>query len=162
MKILVMNKTGLIKKLFISLFYIILFIIFNSCTTKKGIKEVTPISQGKEPLKGTINKQKFQREGFITRDIYRVVIVQPNIGNKYNMKSLIKIAKRKTYTSLQNYLLENDIRINRNTQVRIINLINANGKLIKIDMGRKSSDTYIYEITKKNLKQHIKNLSKNK
>ena len=98
--------------------YIILFIfvlaILPFCS-KDTVREYN-VSKGID--------MEFREEGLISKDIYRVIIVEPkdkNISsNKINIENL---AKRRALLSLQKYLRSNNVMINRNVEVALLNLI---------------------------------------
>lgn len=123
-------------------------------TKNNGTKINTDIS-----LDSVDIEKKYLTEGFITSDIYRVVIISPKEAGRDDTDAITNKARKRAQVSIEQNLAGSDIQCDRNTRAEIINLINQNGQLSKKDIEHQRYNVYYYEITKKNMKSYLKNVA---
>ena len=127
-----------------------------SCTKEK-VKPNT--NNGDEiPLSELDIEKKFLAEGFITGDLYRVVIVSPKEAAT-ETDALKTKATNRARVSLERSLSAENIECDRNVKTAILNLIERSGELIKKDVGSSKYSVYYFDITRKNIKGYFKNVS---
>lgn len=126
-------------------------------------KEVAKNDGGKPERDISLDKvdieKKYLAEGFISNDLYRVVIVSPKEAGSGDLEWIKDKAKNRARVSLEQNLRGSDIPFDRNTKAEIINLINSNGELSKKDIDHQRYNVYYFDITKKNMKNYLKNVS---
>ncbi len=123
-------------------------------TKNNGTKINTDIS-----LDSVDIEKKYLTEGFITSDLYRVVIISPKEAGRDDTDAITNKARKRAQVSIEQNLAGSDIQCDRNTRAEIINLINQNGQLSKKDIEHQRYNVYYYEITKKNMKSYLKNVA---
>jgi hypothetical protein len=104
-------------------------------------------------------EKKYLAEGFITSDLYRVVIVSPKEAGAADMDAVQNKAKKRARISIEQNLAGSNIPCDRNTKAEILNLINNNGQLSKKDIDHQKYNVFYYDITKKNMKNYLKNIA---
>ena len=102
---------------------------------------------------------EYDREGFITPDLYRVVIVKPRDSANISLKYVKRSAKSRALISLQKYIVSNNGTISQNTRAVLLNLINDHGKLNEEISRYKSRNVYHFDIKKPALKSTMDNLA---
>jgi len=122
-------------------------------------KDTLPTVDGTNSLSNIDIDKKYLNEGFISDEIFRVVIISTKNIDTSEIENIKNKAKIRARLSLERILMTNNINYDRNTKAGIINLIEKNGLLFKKDMDHKRYDVYYFEITKKNLKSSLKNFS---
>jgi hypothetical protein len=122
-------------------------------------KDTLPTVDGINSLSNIDIDKKYLDEGFISDEIFRVVIISTKNIDTSEIENIKNKAKIRARLSLERILMANNINYDRNTKAGIINLIEKNGLLFKKDMDHKRYDVYYFEITKKNLKSSLKNFS---
>ncbi len=133
----------------------IVLIGFSSCS--KNIKKTNATSI---PLDNTSSTDReYIKEGFITKDLYRIIIVEPKDEIDYPKTSIEKTAKRRAFVSLQKYLSANNILPDKNINANLLNLIGEYGTIKEAPGKSKTRKVHLFEIKKSNLKQSLDNLS---
>ncbi|MBP7738220.1 MAG: hypothetical protein KA369_19750 [Spirochaetes bacterium] len=104
-------------------------------------------------------EKKYLAEGFITSDLFRVVIVSPKEAGATDMDSVQNKARKRARISIEQNLAGSNIPCDRNTKAEIINLINNNGQLNMKDIDHRKYNVFYFDITKKNMKNYLKNIA---
>lgn len=104
-------------------------------------------------------EKKYLAEGFITSDLYRVVIVSPKDAGISDMEEVQNKAKKRARISIEQSLAGSNIICDRNTKAEILNLINNNGQLSRKDIEHQKYSVFYYDITRKNMKNYLKNIA---
>lgn len=125
-------------------------------------RKTTRIDDGEIPLTDLTIEKKYLLEGFITADLFRVVIVAPKDAGASDLPAIRNRAKNRALVSLERSLADENIRIDANMKAEILNLIQQNGQLARKDIGHSRYHAYYLIITKKNLKNYLKNVSSRK
>lgn len=107
-------------------------------------------------------EKKYLIEGFISPDIYRIVIVTPKNTNNADQDSIKNRAKKRARVSLERNLQDSNTTVDRNIKAEILNLIEQNGQFNQKDIEHKRYDVYYFEIKKKNMKNYLKNMCSQK
>jgi hypothetical protein len=130
-----------------------------SKNTKKddGPKPDTDIS-----LDSVDIEKKYLTEGFISNDLYRVVIISPKEAGQGDMEYIQNKAKKRARVSMEQTLAGSNIPVDRNTRAEILNLVNQNGQLSRKDIEHRRYNVFYYDITKKNMKNYLKNAATQK
>ena len=132
------------------------FFFFNSCTKKVVVQK----DEGVNQIKPMDNYREYEKEGFITNDLFRVVIVEPKGGKESDRKEIQKTAERRALSSMEKYLVENGIMDDRNAKAVLLNLIGDNGKLKEAPLESATRTVYLFDVEKPDLKQQLDNLPK--
>jgi hypothetical protein len=119
-------------------------------------------NNGEIPLSDSGIDKKYLAEGFITGDLYRVVIISPKDAGAADLDNIADRAKKRARVSLEQSLTASNIPRDRNTRAEILLLIDANGRLEKKDFETPKYDIYYFDISRKNLKNYLKNVSSQK
>lgn len=98
---------------------------------------------------------EFCQEGLISKDTYRVIIVDPKDGTKIDVTAL---AKRRALVSMQKYLKSDDARIVKESTAVLLDMIDRYGILRKEASGKRR-DVYYFEINKNNLDKFLNDLA---
>jgi len=106
-------------------------------------------------------KKKYLSEGFISGDVFRIVIMAPKNDSTNSLSELEEKAKKRANSTLQNYLASENKTINQNVKAGILNLINNNGTFSQKEMEWDNNNIFYFEINKENLKKQVKNLGEN-
>jgi hypothetical protein len=127
-----------------------------SCTKEK----VKPDANGGRdiPLSELDIDKKYLAEGFITGDLFRVVIVSP-LEAASDMDALKTRAVNRARVSLERSLASENIECDRTVKTAILNLIDRSGELVKKDLENSRYAVYYFDITRKNIKGYFKNIS---
>jgi len=130
---------------------ICLFTIFTiSCSKeiqKKGL-------QADKPDDLDLMVLEYQKEGFITPDRYRVIIVVP-AENDNEPSSIKELAQQRAVLSLRKYLMSQDIPVNHNAQAYILNVVQNHGTLKKHETSCSTRYCFFFDISKNNLKHSL-------
>ena len=132
----------------VTIFVMTLFII--SCSKdiqKKSEKLDTPDDQDLMVL-------EYQKEGFISPDRYRVIVVVP-AGYDTTPSLIEKMAQQRAVLSLRKYLMSRDIPVNRNAQAYILNVVENHGILKKHETSGSTRYCFFFDIRKDNLKHSL-------
>ncbi len=119
----------------------------------------TRVDDGDIPLADSTIEKKYLAEGFISADLFRVVIIATKDAGASELAALRTRAKNRARISLERNLTEENIRIDANMKAEILNLIEENGQLARKDIGHSRYHVYYFNITKKNIKTYLKNIS---
>ncbi len=99
--------------------------------------------------------KKFLHEGFITDEIFRVVIIAAKEpGNIQEIQNRARIRAR---VSLER-MLSAENKNYKSSKAGIINLIENNGALYKQDLGHRRYEVYYFDIRKTDLRNSLKNI----
>ena len=128
-----------------------------SCTKKSTRNNM--VDDGKISLSDINIEKKYLAEGFISGDLFRVVIVAPKDSSAAELDVIMKKAKNRARVSLEQILAEENIPSDRNMKAEILNLIEQNGQLARKDIEHKRFNVYYFDVTKKNMKNYLKNIS---
>ncbi len=104
-------------------------------------------------------EKKYLAEGFISSDRFRVVIISTKDPGANDMEEIKNKASRRARVSIEQNLTNSDIPCDRNTKVEIVNLIKRNGELSKKDIEHSRYNVYYFDVTKKNMKNYLKNIA---
>ncbi|MBN2040608.1 MAG: hypothetical protein JW864_11220 [Spirochaetes bacterium] len=96
---------------------------------------------------------EFRDEGFITDNLFRIIIVKPK-DSSYDTAISEKYAKKRALISLRKHVQSRKGKIDRNMNAALLNLIERNGELRK-EKSNKDRDIYLFEIKKNNLKDYL-------
>ncbi len=149
------------KSLFPGLFLIIPVIALSSLSCSKGTTKNNEIKNDTEISLDSVDiERKYLDEGFITSDLYRVVIISPKeAGMADDIETVTKKAKKKARLAIEYDLSGSNIQCDRNTRAEIINLINQNGQLSKKDIEHRRYNVFYYDIIRKNMKNYLKSIA---
>jgi hypothetical protein len=136
---------------------IIIGIVYVSCTGPQK-PHIPPEGDGNTSFRDIDLDKKFLQEGFITDELYRVVIISAKDGGNPNMQEIQSKARIRARVSLERILMADSRNYNKNSTAGILNLIENNGALYKKDIGHKNYEVYYFEITKKDLKNSLRNI----
>ena len=100
--------------------------------------------------------EEYRKEGFISPDLFRVVIVQP-ADSSDTPRDVQRTAENRAFMSLQNYLRTRNIAVKTETRSAILTLIKNNGSGRFVDGGR-TRKVYLFDIKKDNLRYSIDNI----
>ena len=98
---------------------------------------------------------EYCQEGLISKDTYRVIIVDPKDGTKTDVTAL---AKRRALISMQKYIKSDDARIVKESTAILLDMIDRYGILRKEASGKRR-DVYFFEINKNNLDKFLNDLA---
>ncbi len=144
-----LNKRGYL----IYLIFIVIFLLSCSTTEKPKKKVVNEKEDDKEDI------SEYDKEGFISPDLYRVVIVKPKGSGNSSIAYVKRSAKRRALVSLQKYIVSNNGIISQNTKAELLNLIDEYGELNEEDTAYESRNVYHFDIRKPDLKRAIDDLA---
>jgi hypothetical protein len=150
-----------VRSAFIIMFSVCLSFGAFSCT-KDNTKKIPNTDHGETPLSDIGIDKKYLSEGFISNDIYRVVIVSPKDASASEPEVLMDKAKKRARVSLERSLAANDIQSDRNVKAEILILIEQNGRMTKKEFEHNRYDVYYFDITKKNMLNYLKIISTQK
>ncbi len=132
--------------------------IYGSCSENiKKNNDVPKIIENNNTL-----TKEYLREGFISKDIFRIVIVEPKREKNDGRNYIIKTAKRRAFVSLQKYITANNAKIDNNINASLLNLVEECGTLKSADINHKTRRVHLFEIKKSSLKQSIDNLARSR
>lgn len=149
------------KALFIFLFFVItpIFLIsFFHCNS--------PIQRAdteKKTIPDDCLKEVFSKEGFISRDLFRVVIVKPAESEGNNISQVESLGKKRAYMTLKNHLLSQERIITPNVDAKLLNLVSNYGKIRSINKDAITTrNVFYYEIERENLKSYIERMAQHR
>ena len=133
--------------------------IFSFSCSKEIQKQSTQLD---DP--GSDNQEKmlleYQKEGFISPDRYRVIIVVPAEERCDDLNEMRRKARQRAVLSLRKYLMSQDIPVTRNAQAYILNVVNNHGSLIRHQSSSSSRYCFFFDIKKDNLKYNLDHIEK--
>jgi hypothetical protein len=103
-------------------------------------------------------EKRFLEEGFITDDLFRVVIVTTKEGSS-DMAALKKRASNRALVSLERSLTAENIPSDRNVKAAILGLIDKSGQLVKKEIEHKRYNVFYFDITRKNMVTYFRNIA---
>jgi hypothetical protein len=101
--------------------------------------------------------RQFETEGFISRDCFRVIIVQP-ADSTSSIADIDKQARTKAFLSLKRYITSSGKTLGQNADAGILNIIQENGKLTPYKDAART--IYVLEISKSGCKSYVDTLGK--
>ncbi len=140
------------------LFVAAMAIITLSCS-KGTTKKNGPAPDKEISLDNVDIEKNYLAEGFITSDLYRVVIVSPKEAGAADIEAIRNKAQKRARISIEQNLAGSNVPCDRNTKAEILNLINNNGRLDKKDIDHQKYNVFYYDITRKNMKNYLKNIA---
>ena len=114
---------------------------------------------GSVSVEGNDIDKRYLTEGFITDDLFRVVIISPKDSGSSDLDGLKNKAKKRARVSIERNLIAENITCDRNTRAEILNLVENNGQLSRKDIDHKRYDVYYFDIKKRNMKNVLRNAS---
>jgi len=132
-------------------------LIFTCC--KKQVKEETKIPVDKKievvtPEDDEIPKE-YLKEGFVSKDTFRVVILSTKDDCESNVDEIRKKAEKRAEVTLQKYLISVNKVVDQNARAEILKLINENGDFSKRDEECKKNNVFFFDIKKKLIKNQV-------
>lgn len=140
----------LICRKYLFLPFLLLIISLTVCTNKNLVKK----NHKKENL-----LTEYSKEGFISDNLFRVIIVKPS-DSKLTTIKIKDLASKRAFSSFQKYILSNYDSLKRNSQATLLNLIHDKGILFNIKDEKKSRIIYVFEIKKSGLLKLINSLGR--
>jgi hypothetical protein len=143
-------------------FNIIIFFLISSltysvlmlCNSSKPVKNGAGGGSGNNKTENNASTLEYEKEGFISNDTFRIVIVNPE-GVPIDSAEIEKIARQRALMSLQKHLSSSERIIDQNTRAKLLNLIEQNGKLTRHEEGSKTRDVYFFDIKKDDLNGYL-------
>ncbi|OHD64823.1 MAG: hypothetical protein A2176_10935 [Spirochaetes bacterium RBG_13_51_14] len=136
----------------------LMVIVFGLASLLCATNRRTDPTSGDVPLSDVGIEKKYLTEGFISSDRYRVVVISPKETEVPDRAAIEQTARKRARVSLERSLASGDNQCDRNTSAEIINLIERNGRLSKKEIDNTRYDVYYFVITKKNMKEYLKNI----
>lgn len=141
------------KKITLAALVLLVAASFSACK-KEQVK-------GGASTDGTETQQtdlkQFEQEGFISRDTFRVIIVQPS-DSTMSTEDIGKQLQTKALLSLKRYITASGKSLSKNTDASLLNLINGSGKTTPYKDSVRT--IYALEISKGNCKGYVDSLGK--
>lgn len=108
----------------------------------------------------TALKEEYKHEGFISSGVFRVVIVEPTEAAGEDLARAGSTAKKRAYLSLKKYLVSGDRIVTANVDASLLNLIEREGQLTRIEEDKSlTRRVYFFDIKKTDLKGYIDGLA---
>ena len=138
-----------------------LIIFAPACACKtQVVEDVKEIESPKIEIANDPLKEDFRREGFISNNVFRVVIVEPKtVHGVEDVSSIMKTSKKRAYLTLKKYLISNDRIVTGNVDASLINLIEQEGKLSTLKDTSPTRTVYYFELNKSNIKGYVEGLA---
>lgn len=148
------------KMYYISRYLFILIMIFISCLscTKKAIIS----ERGRADENTAADPLSYEMEGFITNNVFRVVIVEPRGVPARDIKAIQGIGERRAHCSMRKYLMENGGADARNADAILLNLISEHGKLKDSPDKFETRIVYFFDVEKPDLKVYLNGVARAK
>lgn len=143
-----------LARFMLPLLLVLIFIISGAC--KRNVRETCPINPPDNGL-----KEIYSKEGFISNDRFRVVIIQPVEKDMTDRELISQTARKRALFALKNYVLSQNGRITPNVDVALLNIVNDNGKLNFQENDDKCATrkVFFYDIEKRNLRQQLNDIA---
>ncbi|MDA3900514.1 MAG: hypothetical protein PF637_08345 [Spirochaetes bacterium] len=138
----------------------LLFIITLSFVSCKGIPEVKNGGTQTETIDSIMSQddrellKKYRQEGFVDLNSYAVIIVRP-VESDEPSESIMDQAEKRIYVSFQKYLRQKGVRVDSNTNTKLINLIDEYGSIKRVHDSKESRVVYIFVVEMDGLKRYI-------
>jgi hypothetical protein len=150
-----------------SKFVLILIIaLLMSCTAKQNIIKTKTNNNSKNDIKPE-NKNNIEKidkryliEGFLSKNIFRVVIVSTKDETENEFDEITKKAKNRASITLRKYIISKTSRFSNKCERKLNLLIERKGSMKKQDIEYKY-DVYYFEIKTKNIKNKIEKIYSN-
>ncbi|MBP7603216.1 MAG: hypothetical protein KBA15_04775 [Spirochaetes bacterium] len=110
------------------------------------------------PTIGTGPRVEFEKEGFISADLYRIVIVEPEGGAE--IAAAEKTARMRALSSLQKYLQSKDMVVDQNVTARLLALIDESGRLGRSTSNGGGRCVYYFDIERPRLADYVLSISR--
>ena len=110
------------------------------------------------PSIGTGPRVEFEKEGFISADLYRIVIVEPEGGAEITAAE--KTARMRALSSLQKYLQSKDMVVDQNVTARLLALIDESGRLGRSTSNGGGRCVYYFDIERPRLADYVLSISR--
>ncbi len=110
------------------------------------------------PVIGDRPRVAFESEGFISADLYRVVIVEPE--SVFDAANATKTARMRALSSLQKYLQSRGMVVDRNVTARLHALIDESGRLGESTANGGNRCVYYFDITRPRLEDYVLSISR--
>lgn len=110
------------------------------------------------PSIGTGPRVEFEKEGFISADLYRIVIVEPEGGA--GIAAAEKTARMRALSSLQKYLQSKDMVVDQNVTARLLALIDESGRLGRSTSNGGGRCVYYFDIERPRLADYVLSISR--
>lgn len=114
-----------------------------------------PAGSGSESQQSDL--KQFEQEGFVSRDSFRVIIVQP-ADSTMAIEDINKQLQTKALLSLKRYITSAGKSLSQNTDASLLNLIHDSGKTTPYKDSART--IYVLEISKANCKGYVDTLGK--
>jgi hypothetical protein len=98
---------------------------------------------------------EFEQEGFISGDLYRIVVVVPKGADPAEISSVEKTARQRALSSLQKFLISQDRVVDQNITAELLRLLESGGALEDTHCKSESRDIFYYNVKKENLRGFI-------
>lgn len=132
---------------------------FSFFCAKDSLKKDVPADTGDISLHDLDIDKKYLAEGFMSADLYRVVIISPKEAGPPDLDLIRAKAKKRALVSLERSLAADGVTCDRNTRAGILGLVQDSGELERQDIEHRRYDVYYYDITKTHMKSYLKNMS---
>ena len=126
-----------------------------SCKTNSPQTDNRKINQPTSDIDGQLIRQ-YEKEGFIEKNKYIILFVKPTDSTMSDSEIEIQIKKR-AQSSLRKTIQDSGLMISSKSDTKILNVINDNGKILKLNDTNNSRTIYVLEIQKDNIKSYILN-----
>ena len=108
-------------------------------------------------------KEVFSQEGFISSDLFRVVIVKPAEAEGNHISQVESLGKKRAYMTLKNHLLSQERIITPNVDAKLLNLVSNYGKIRSVNKDAITTrNVFYYEIERENLKSYIERMAQHR
>ena len=128
-----------------------------SCSKETRKASVTDAAE--IPLSEVDIEKKYLSEGFISPDLYRIVIVMTKDQSSTVPDAVLYKAKKRAQVSLERTMNASGTQADRNIRAEILSLIDQNGSLSRKEIEHRRYNVFYFDIIKQNLKNHLKNIS---
>jgi len=143
-----MNRFQKIFSVLIPASLVILF--FYGCTQTSEIRDKGQNQQPKQ-----VQTEKYEQEGFITKDLYRVIIVKP-AGSQTSSDELEKQLRIKVISSIKKYITSKGKSLTANANAEILNLVNTSGTIR--EFRDSTRDLFILDVAKQGCRPFVDSL----
>ncbi len=137
----------------IKVFVLACLVVVAAVSCKTVTRDNGTKTDDKSFVTGDIEK-KYLAEGFIDKNIYRIVIVNPK--NDGTPQSDIKSkSMKRAISSLEKFIQDSDKKSDANTRANLLRLMESNGSFYKKNVEKYANDVYYFDIKKDNIKKFI-------
>jgi hypothetical protein len=135
--------------------------ILLMCGSNQTQKVITP-PDGKKTTDTTTKETDFrhyEKEGFISKDLFRIIVIQP-FDSSLKDTDIEKQARNKALSSLKKHIASTGTIPGSKTDAELINLINDNGKINRVEDREHSRTLFVLDIEKTGCKTFVETLGK--